>query len=234
MSAELIARRLHEAVSAVCPIISVSIVNRNDKNTWSVVYHPSATAPQISAAQSTITSFDNSQNADNIYISQLDLLKLASLKNNMGIPQTFINTLKKTSNQIINTISYQNVTDLGFNVNINTNYAFRFYVAIRSTNTATGYRVSVNGPVGGVVDYNTRYQTVANASGLATWLDRHDITYEAMPVLASSVVANADMLVIIEGRLINSTTEGTLNLVAASEAANNNIIIQEGSWGIWF
>ena len=92
-----------------------------------------------------------------------------------------INLLKKTVGQVINGTAYQNVTGLTFPVEANKTYAYDFYIVFRSATTTTGFRFSVNGPAGAGVDYLTKYQTVANASGLATWLERHDTAYEAMP-----------------------------------------------------
>lgn len=49
---------LHNAISAVCPIVGVSIGRRNDKSTWSIEYADAATNAQKAAAQQVMTDFD--------------------------------------------------------------------------------------------------------------------------------------------------------------------------------
>ena len=138
--------------------------------------------------------------------------------------------LKKTADQIINGTAYQNITDLTFPVSANTDYGFQFYIAFRST-LATGFGFSITGPAG-VVDYVVRYQTVANSSGLATYLDRHDVGYDAMAALTATVAAGVDLYAKIEGRVKVGGSGGTLAARARSEAANNDLVVQKGSWGL--
>ena len=138
--------------------------------------------------------------------------------------------LKKTADQIINGTAYQDITDLTFPVSADTDYGFQFYIAFRST-TATGFGFSVNGPAG-VVDYVVRYQTVANSSGLATYLDRHDVGYNAMAALTATVAAGVDLYAKIEGRVKVGGSGGTLAARARSESANNDLVVQKGSWGL--
>jgi hypothetical protein len=51
------ASALHDAIAAVCPIVSVQIGNLNDRTTWVIVYAPSATAAQQQAGQQILASF---------------------------------------------------------------------------------------------------------------------------------------------------------------------------------
>lgn len=145
-------------------------------------------------------------------------------------------TLKKTADQIINGTAFQNVTDLTFAVSANTDYAFSFYIVFRSAATTTGFRFGVNGPAGGVVDYVLRYQTVANsaAAGVATYLDQHNVAYDSMTVTTATITAGVDLYAKIEGRIRVGGTAGTFAVRAASELANNDLVIQKGSWGIYF
>ena len=57
------AGRLHEVISAVCPIDGVSVVNARDRGTWSVAYSPTATPAQIAAAKAILASVDDSEAA---------------------------------------------------------------------------------------------------------------------------------------------------------------------------
>src|SRR3990167_3297098 len=144
-----------------------------------------------------------------------------------------INTLKKTATQIINGTAFQDITDLTFSVTSGTNYAFKYYILFRST-TTTGFRFSVNCPTG-TLDYFHTYQTIANSDtvGVATWLQRHCVTRDVMTVLTSTIAASVDLVCMIEGRYL-CTANGTFAPRVASESANNDLVIQIGSWGTWF
>jgi len=145
-----------------------------------------------------------------------------------------ITTLKKTADQIINGTAFQNITDLTFPVSANTDYAFDFYITFRST-TATGFRFSVNGPAG-VVDFFMTYQTIANSEtvGVATWLQKHSVTFNAMTVTAASIAAGVDLHCRITGRFKCGGSGGTFAAIVASESANNDLVVQRGSWGTYF
>ncbi len=64
-------QKLHNAISAVCPIHGVSIGNTTDKATWA--FHPTeaATIEQIAAAQAIIDAVDLSILDDVKYIPKL-------------------------------------------------------------------------------------------------------------------------------------------------------------------
>lgn len=145
-----------------------------------------------------------------------------------------ISTLKKTADQTINGTPFQNITDLTFPVSAGVDYAFQFYIVFRSVNTTTGFRFAVNAPTG-VLDYFMTYQTVANstAAGVATWLQGHWIVTNTMTVLGSTITAGVDLVCMITGRF-KCTTSGTLAARAASELANNDLVVQKGSWGMYF
>lgn len=68
-----IASSLHAALSAVCPIIGVSIGNRADKGTWSYTVAEGATTQQIADAASVFAAFDAGQAAE-------DARRLAALR----------------------------------------------------------------------------------------------------------------------------------------------------------
>lgn len=145
-----------------------------------------------------------------------------------------LNLLKKTADQIINGTAFQDITDLTFAVSANTDYAFDFYITFRST-TATGFRFSVNGPAG-VVDFMRKYQTIANSDlvGVATWLEGHAVSFNTMTVTTASIAAGVDLHCRITGRFKCGGAGGTFAARAASESANNDLVVQKGSWGTWF
>lgn len=145
-------------------------------------------------------------------------------------------TLKTTSDQIVNGTAFRDITGLTFSVLANTDYAFSFYIAFRSAALTTGFRFGVNGPAGAVVDYVCRYQTVANsaAAGVATYLDQHNVSYDSMTVLTAAIAVGVDLYAKIEGRIKVGATAGTFAARAASELATDDIVIQKGSWGMYF
>ena len=145
-----------------------------------------------------------------------------------------VNLLKKTVGQVINGTAYQNITGLTFPVEAGKTYAYDFYIVFRSVTLTTGFRFSVNGPAGAGVDYLTKYQTVANASGLATWLERHDSAYEAMPALTAAIAANANLVCTIRGMITVGATPGTFAARVASELPNNDLSVMVGSHGTWW
>ena len=145
-----------------------------------------------------------------------------------------INTLKKTATQTINGTAFQDITNLTFNVVNGTNYAFKYYIVFRSAATTTGFRFGLNCPTG-TLDYFHTYQTIANSAtiGVATWLQRHDVTRDSMTATTATITAGVDLVCIIEGRYL-CTQNGTFAPRVASELANNDLVIQIGSWGTWF
>ena len=145
-----------------------------------------------------------------------------------------INTLKKTTTQTINGTAFQDITNLTFSVVSGINYAFKFYIVFRSATTTTGFRFGLNCPTG-TLDYFHTYQTIANSStiGVATWLQRHDVTRDAMTATLATITAGVDLVCIFEGRYL-CTQNGTFAPRVASELANNDLVIQIGSWGTWF
>ena len=144
-----------------------------------------------------------------------------------------IQTLKKTADQIINGTAFQGITGLTFAVTAGVDYAFDFYITFRST-AATGFRFAVNGPAG-VVDFFMTYQTIANSetAGVATWLQKHSVTFNAMTVTTATITAGVDLHCRMTGRF-KCSTSCTFAARAASEAANNDLVVQKGSWGTYF
>lgn len=147
-----------------------------------------------------------------------------------------MNTLKTTANQTINAGAavYVNITDLTFPVVAGTDYAFYFYIAFQSANINTGWKAGLNHP-GGTLDFFNTYQTVANAaSGVSTWLHRHNTAVDDMTLLTSTITAAVDLVCIFSGRY-KCTVSGTFAARFANElAADLNIVVQKGSWGFYF
>jgi hypothetical protein len=69
---------------------------------------------------------------------------------------------------------------------------------------------------------------------VATYLDQHNDAYDSMTALTSTITANVDLYATIEGRINVGGTSGTFAARVASELANDNLTIRQGSWGMWF
>lgn len=76
MALSTIAQSLNAALSAVCPIVGVSIGNRNDKATWSYTVAEGTTAQQMADAASVFAAFDAGQAAEDT--RQLLVLRAAA------------------------------------------------------------------------------------------------------------------------------------------------------------
>lgn len=50
--------QLHNAISAVCPIVGVSVPNAEDRTTWRAYFAVEATTEQVAAANSVLATFD--------------------------------------------------------------------------------------------------------------------------------------------------------------------------------
>ena len=166
----------------------------------------------------------------------LGLATQAELNAHAATPHGGISTLKKTADQIINGTAFQDITGLTFAVSPSTDYAFDFYITFRSVTTGTGFRFGINSPSGAVLDYFITYQTVANmtTAGVATWLQGHVIANNTMNVTSATIAAGVDLHCRMTGRVKIGATGGTLAARAASEAANNDLVVQKGSWGTYF
>lgn len=151
-------------------------------------------------------------------------------------PAGGIQTLRTTATQIVNGTSYRDITGLTFPLAAGAVRAFRFYIVFRSAATTTGFRFSVAAPAGATLDYHVKHQTIANSTTTlsASWLEGHCVVGDTLTALTAAIAANVDLICLIEGRVVNGATAGNLAARAASELANNDLVIQAGSWGWYF
>src|SRR3990167_3168277 len=199
----------------------------DDTGTWETTEIPNLDAAKITTGQFPIARLGS---------GTADSTKFIRDDGTLQTPQGGggINTLKKTATQIINGTAFQDISGLTFSVVNGTNYAFKYYIVFRSVTTTTGFRFGLNCPTG-TLDYFHTYQTIANSAtvGVATWLQRHDVTRDSMTVLGATITAGVDLVCMFEGRYL-CTANGTFAPRVASELANNDLVIQIGSWGTWF
>ena len=147
-----------------------------------------------------------------------------------------INTLRKTANQTINAGAgvFVDITDLTFPVVSGTDYAFDFYITFQSAATTTGWKAGVNCPAG-TLDFWAGSDVIANgAAGVATHTERHNTVRDDMTLLTATITQAVDLNVRIRGRYL-CTANGTFAARFANElASNTQIVVQKGSWGMWF
>ena len=145
-------------------------------------------------------------------------------------------TLKKTANQTINSGAgvFTDITDLTFPVVAGVDYAFEFYITFQSAATATGWRAGVNCPAG-TLDFWAGSAVIANgAAGVATHTERHNTVRDDMTLLTTTITQAVDLNVRIKGRYL-CTASGTFAARFANElAANTQIVVHKGSWGMYF
>lgn len=68
----MIATKLYEAVTAVCPIDGVSIGRKDDKSTWRVDFKDEATAEQRAAARAVVDTFVFDEAAEATRVATID------------------------------------------------------------------------------------------------------------------------------------------------------------------
>lgn len=88
----------------------------------------------------------------------------------------------------------------------------------------------------GTLDFFCTNQTIANSAtaGVATWLQRHSVTRDDMTLLTATITSGVDLVAMIRGRY-KCTASGTFAVRFANElASNTDLVVQEGSWGIYF
>lgn len=159
-----------------------------------------------------------------------------TLHSHAGGPGGSINTLRTTVNQTINGGAgvFVDVTGLTFPVVNGVDYAFDFYVTFQSAATTTGWKAGVNCPAG-TLDFWATSQTIANgAAGVATHTERHNTVRDDMTQLTATVTQAVDLNVRIRGRYL-CTANGTFAVRFANElVSNTQLVVQKGSWGMWF
>jgi hypothetical protein len=121
-------------------------------------------------------------------------------------------------------------TGLGFSVNANSYYHFRFLIVFSSAATTTGIRLSVSAPASPAVFSATAGIPVAGdgAGGqLQGW-----ITASNDAVIGTGVQAiNTNYIAIVEGTILTGASGGTLQLRYGSEVAGSGVTIKRASLG---
>jgi len=206
--------RLYETIVAVCPIDGVSMVNSTiTPPTVRIDYSTNATQAQKNAANTALASFDWSQAAQDTWEAQ---------KRSTVIGATNVALVLADKDFTLNT--YQDMTDLGFQLAANERYIFEFKGTYHASKTSTGIQLALAGPTFSFLVATIEGYVSTSSPQLATIRD-YDIglnnTGSAGPVsLPFSVYGN-----------LNTTAAGLLRLRVRSEVAGEAVTIEQGSCG---
>lgn len=135
----------------------------------------------------------------------------------------------KTADQTAIGTSLANVTDMGFPVEANANYAFEFYLICDSDATTTGIDVSLNGPASPTnIDYLTTYWTSATA-----FTTVGAVAYQNDTASTASNGTSRRIFTVF-GILRNGANAGTLIPQAKRENVGTGPNVRAGSYGfLW-
>lgn len=225
-------------------------VNNVSGATW-VIYAPSggtggslATLSDVSLSAITNADIIRYDSGTTKWINEAPIDLFANVSNGQTlvrsgttvVGESTTHNLRKTADQTINggAQTYVDITDLSFPVVSGESYAFYFYITFTSAVATTGWKAGVNCPTGDL-DFWEQDQIIANGTaGVATHVERHNVTRDDMTQLTSTVTANVFLSARIEGRYLCTQT-GTFSARFANElAANTDLVVRKGSWGWWF
>lgn len=132
----------------------------------------------------------------------------------------------KTADQNNIGSSFADVTELGFTVEANTNYAFAWYLICTSDAITTGIDVACNGPAAPTdLNYTQRYWT-----GPSAQTDRGATAYNNDTAAAASNGTD-ERIFVVEGILRNGANAGTLIARIKREAVGSGPNVLAGSYG---
>lgn len=139
---------------------------------------------------------------------------------NTGFSTVILGTDYTNSNAVANTL--EDVTGYGFSVTSGKTYWFRFHYMETSVATATGFRVTINGPTTSELSYYVLL-TAAAGSAIASWNSAYNT-----PANTTTTSPAAGGGGYIEG-IATFTADGTLQFRVASEVAGSGVTIKAGS-----
>lgn len=146
-------------------------------------------------------------------------------ENEPGLTESSLIKFVSISGDVTSTsTSFADITDLGFSVVAGKTYWFRFVIPYTVGTTATGIRLSINGPSSPTyLVYYVELTNGASVVGLRLGLT----TYDSTPTSTNSSTTNSN-IGIIEG-LITPSTSGTLIGRFGIESAGQTTTIKSGA-----
>ena len=209
--------RIEETIAAVCPIpvgSSVSIGTFGVSSSVTFVVDPSATAPQIAAAQALIDSFDWSDAAQLAWETEQ--------ASKIIVPGAAV---RLPADRVRSLTSFANVDGLSFQLTKDTHYGFWFDGAYNSAAAATGCQLALNGPANSFFAAGFEIATSTTA-----WLSAVSGSYDN-GVNATGSAGATNLPFHIYGN-ITTTAAGLLVVRFRSETNGQAVTIKRGSMGL--
>jgi len=202
--------RLHETVAAVCPIHGVSGVQGDITISFN-----GATAPQQTAANSAVSSFDWSQAAHDIWLAA-----------RTGNPVLRHAMVRLSANRQTTSNALSDVAGLEFQLKPNTHYSFAFVGAYTAVGATTGISLAVNGPA------SPSLVRVVGCIAESATTTRNGATGAYNTAIAGLASGGATAMTFwIDGNISTGAAGGTFILRFASETNGNAVTILSGSMG---
>jgi hypothetical protein len=139
---------------------------------------------------------------------------------NTGYSTVILGTGYTNSNAVANTL--EDVTGYGFSVTSGKAYWFRFHYVLTPAASATGHRVTINGPTTTELSYYNLLVAATNSAG-ASWNSAYNTP--STTTTTSPLTGGGGYL---EG-IATFSADGTLQFRVASEVAGSGITIEAGS-----
>jgi hypothetical protein len=203
--------RLHQVISAVCPIEGVAGV----QGSVTITYAPAATQPQRDAAAAALAAFDWSGAAQTLWESQKTAATIGR-----------INPVRLTANRVNSTNVLADVADMAFQLKPNTNYIFSFTGAYTAAAATTGLSIAINGPTSPTV-----FRLIGCIAESATTTRQGAASAYNTALTGTASGAATALPFWVEGNITTGANAGVLQLRFASEVNGSAVTILAGSWG---
>ena len=195
-------------------------------NTWL------STSPLSSYVQTSLTLSINGITQDlstNRTYNVGDLLSTNNLSDlsNVQTSRSNLNFIRKlnTVDTSTSSTSYNDVTDMYFNVDSNQTYIFEMYGRMGSTSSQGG-RLSIITPTGAIIEYQVLGST-GGSYNTYTGVSRNTSGSESITFASSTPLST--FLWFIKGSIITDSTAGVVKLQSKSMNAANTFTIYSGS-----
>lgn len=204
--------RLLEALTAVCPIR----IARLNAGVGSFEADPSATQPQIDAANSAMAAFDYSQGADDLWQARAKQRLIGSIQ-----------PVRLGTDRTNSTVNFADCTGLSFDLAPNSHYAFEFVGAYNAAAGTTGLQLALNGPAS-----PTLLRAVGQICTSPTAVQNGIITAYDSGINATASGGATALPFWIKGNISTGANGGTFILRFRSEIAASQVQIFSGSYGL--
>lgn len=142
-----------------------------------------------------------------------------------------ITVVRKPSPQSTSLIILSDISDLGVTLLANSEYRFEFDIVFRTTATANGLGLAINGPSSpDLITY--RCAIPSSGDGTGSNFTGWGTAYDDLVMPTTGAIANADLVARIIGFINTGASGGILIPRVRSEVATQTITVQAGSHGV--